>query len=48
MEMIAAADGKLHKGKGVLQKIIFPAILLIYPLLLVRQGIDISDTTYSR
>ena len=47
MEMIAAADGKLHKGKGVLQKIIFPAILLIYPLLLVRQGIDISDTTYS-
>lgn len=47
MEMIAAADGKLHKGMGALQKIIFPAILLIYPLLLVRQGIDISDTTYS-
>lgn len=47
MEMIAAADGKLHKGMRILEKTVFPALLLLYPLLLVRQGIDISDTTYS-
>lgn len=42
-----AMEGKLYKGRKVLERIVFPAILLIYPLLLIHQGIDVSDTTYS-
>ena len=30
-----------------LNQMIFPLVLLVYPLLLINQGIDISDTTYS-
>lgn len=30
-----------------LNQIVFPLLLLVYPLLLINQGIDISDTTYS-
>lgn len=29
------------------EKLVFPMILLTYPLLLINQGIDITDTTYS-
>lgn len=28
-------------------RIVFPVVLLVFPLLLVNQGIDITDTTYS-
>lgn len=42
-----AEEGKLHKGKKIAEKVLFPAVLLIYPLLLIHQGIDVSDTTYS-
>lgn len=31
----------------VLTKIIYPLILLLYPLTMIRQGADLSDTTYS-
>ena len=31
----------------ILNQIIFPFVLLAFPLLLVNQGIDVSDTTYS-
>lgn len=30
-----------------LNQIVFPLLLLVYPLLFINQGIDISDTTYS-
>lgn len=30
-----------------MEKYLFPLILLLYPLLLINQGIDITDTTYS-
>lgn len=38
---------KKHRVMGILQRVIFPVLLLVYPLLLIRQGIDVSDTTYS-
>ena len=31
----------------ILEKFIFPCLLLIYPLLWVNQGIDVSDPMYS-
>lgn len=33
--------------KNSISRIMFPLLLLIFPLLLINQGIDISDTTYS-
>ncbi len=33
--------------QGYMENIIFPLILVIYPLLKINQGIDVSDTTYS-
>ncbi len=43
---------EMVKGKRIpfganVGKIIFPAALLVFPLLLINQGVDISDTTYS-
>lgn len=35
---------RIEKG---LNRIVFPLLLLAFPLLLIHQGIDISDTTYS-
>ena len=35
-----------ENGK-ILYRIVFPLVLLAFPLLLVNQGIDITDTTYS-
>ena len=32
---------------GVLQNIIFPVILFLFPLLKANQGIDLTDTGYS-
>lgn len=42
-----AVEEKLHKGRKIAEKFLFPAVLLIYPLLLIHHGIDVSDTTYS-
>lgn len=47
MDILAGLREKSSKYLGTAEKIIFPLILLIFPLLLVNQGIDISDTTYS-
>lgn len=33
--------------RKIAEKYIFPLLLLIYPLLLINQGIDVTDTTYS-
>lgn len=46
MKGIAGMEKK-YSIMVVLQRCVFPLLLLIYPLLLVRQGIDVSDTTYS-
>lgn len=44
MNRIAA---EYHKYRNFIEKIIFPIILVLYPLLKIRQGIEVSDTTYS-
>ena len=36
-----------RKYYNCISKFIFPAILLIYPLIKVNQGVDVSDSTYS-
>lgn len=36
-----------RKYQNWIEKILFPAILLLYPLLTVNQGLDVADTTYS-
>ncbi len=47
MGIVAAEEKKINRGRVILEKAVFPAVLLIYPLLLINQGIDITDTTYS-
>lgn len=44
MKQIAKLYGRYRK---YIENIMFPMILLIYPLLKINQGIDVSDTTYS-
>lgn len=41
------SEKKLNRGIRIAEKTVFPLLLLVYPLLLINQGIDISDTTYS-
>lgn len=36
-----------NKYRSFIEKILFPAFLVLYPLLRINQGIDVSDTTYS-
>lgn len=36
-----------QKNKNFITNIIFPLILILYPLLKINQGIDVSDSTYS-
>lgn len=36
-----------RKYENFIEKILFPVILILYPLVNVRQGIAVSDTTYS-
>lgn len=36
-----------QKYQNFIERVVFPVILLIYPLLGIRQGIDVADTTYS-
>ena len=35
------------KYRNFIEKILFPTILVLYPLMRINQGIDVSDTTYS-
>ena len=39
--------GVYNKYRNFIEKILFPAVLILYPLLKTGQGIDVSDTTYS-
>ena len=39
--------GIYRKYQNCIEKLLFPAILLLYPLLAVNQGLDVADTTYS-
>lgn len=48
MENVMKTDTGLKLNiENKLNRIIFPLVLLVYPLLLINQGIDITDTTYS-
>ena len=31
----------------MIEKLLFPAVLLIYPLIKINQGMDVADSTYS-
>lgn len=39
--------GQGGKNRKLIENILFPALLAVYPLLRIRQGIDVSDATYS-
>lgn len=39
--------GIYRKYQNGIEKLLFPAILLLYPLLAVNQGLDVADSTYS-
>lgn len=39
--------GIYRKYQNCIEKLLFPAILLLYPMLTVNQGLDVADTTYS-
>lgn len=47
MEGLTAREEKLNKAWKLAEKVLFPLLLFLYPLLLINQGIDITDTTYS-
>lgn len=36
-----------HRYQNCIERIVFPLILVIYPLIRIRLGIDVADTTYS-
>lgn len=36
-----------QKYQNFIERVVFPIVLLLYPLLGIRQGIDVADTTYS-
>lgn len=44
---MGSIDRIYHKYSKLLENIIFPLLLLLYPLVGVRQGLDVSDATYS-
>ena len=44
MKSVTAAYGRCQ---NFIERIVFPLILVIYPLLRIRLGIDMADTTYS-
>ncbi|MBD5475682.1 MAG: hypothetical protein HDR17_06850 [Lachnospiraceae bacterium] len=44
MKSVTAAYGRCQ---NFIERIVFPFILVIYPLLRIRLGIDMADTTYS-
>ena len=35
------------KNRRIVENFLFPLLLILYPLAGIRQGIDVSDTTYS-
>ena len=35
------------KNRRMMENFLFPLLLILYPLIGIRQGIDVSDTTYS-
>lgn len=35
------------KYRGFMENLLFPALLLLYPLMGITQGVDVADTTYS-
>lgn len=39
--------GIYQKNRCILENIVFPVLLVLYPLSGIRQGIDVLDTTYS-
>ena len=39
--------GVYNKYRNFIEKILFPAVLILYPLLKIGRGIEVSDSTYS-
>lgn len=44
---IGKAYNVYDKNRRILENFLFPLLLVLYPLVGIRQGIDVSDTTYS-
>lgn len=44
---VVMTENQWNNLRRAAEKIIFPLVLLLYPLLQINQGIDITDTTYS-
>ena len=44
MKSVTAEYGRCQ---NFIERIVFPFILVLYPLLRIRLGIDMADTTYS-
>ena len=40
-------EEKKNRIMRLAERYLFPCILLIYPLVMINQGIDVSDSTYS-
>lgn len=36
-----------RKYQNCIERLLFPAILLLYPFLIVNQGLEVADSTYS-
>ncbi len=47
MRTLTAWEENGNVYRKIAEKTVFPLILFLYPLLLINQGIDITDTTYS-
>ena len=39
--------GVYNKYRNFIEKLLFPTVLILYPLLKINRGIDVSDATYS-
>lgn len=39
--------GVYDRYRNLIEKILFPLILILYPLVKIRQGVDVTDTTFS-
>lgn len=47
MENKRASEKNIQRVQRILQAVVFPLILFLFPLMKINQGIDLTDTGYS-
>ena len=47
MKSIHLTEEKKNTVRRIAERYVFPLLLLVYPLVMINQGIDVSDPTYS-